>query len=276
MRPLLLHRPPARFTPVAATALLFCVLTGTSFAQSTDPQNPTPLASGEIQGTSVEQKTTYYYTFAGGPGTVSATLEAKSKKGAKSASVGIELIDKSARSLASTLLNEGLGGGKDQLGQLLNKGLGRITSGLDSLTGGTQQKTTRIKLKEKQNLTLRLTVGQGIESYTVRLEGAVEFGQAATAADPAEAGPPAAEATAGAENPAPTAEQPATPESQPATAEQVAPDEQQPAATESAPPSGNQPPAMNPKPAIIKIPGRKAQAGPKPAIVKIPGKKTQP
>ena len=259
------HHRSDRSTSARAAALLFVILAAAStvYSQSTDPQNPTPLAAGEIQGASVEQKTVYYYTFEGGPGAVSATLEAKTKKGAKSASVGIELIDAHARSLASTLLNEGLGGGKDQLGQLLNNGLGRLTSGLGSLTGDTQQKTARIKLKEKQSLTLRVTVGQGIETYTVRLEGAVEFGQAAPANDPAQSSLPATETTP-AEQSAPPTEQPTQPEPQ------------QPAATEAAPPASNQMPAANTKPAIVKIPGRKNQASPKPAIVKIPGRKTQP
>ena len=153
-------------------------------AQSTDRDNPTPLASGEIQGAGGAEKTSYYYTFAGGPGQVSATLEAKTKKGAKSASVGIELVDANAKSLTSTLLNEGLGGGKEKLDQLLGNGLGRLTSGLGTLSGDSkQQQTSSVKLKEKQTLMLRVTVGQGIETYSVKLAGAVEFGQPPTSPD---------------------------------------------------------------------------------------------
>ena len=101
--------------------LAVVALAASAAAQSTDRNNPTSLASAEIQGTGAEQKTVYYYTFEGGPGMVSATLEAKTKKGSKSASVGIELFDAHANSLTSTLLNEGLGGGKDKLDQLIEE-----------------------------------------------------------------------------------------------------------------------------------------------------------
>ena len=268
MRSPLPHRLFLHAFPATATALLLFVLAAASAAsaQSTDPQSPTPLASGEIQGAGVEQKTVYYYTFEGGPGAVSATLEAKTKKGAKGASVGIELLDAHAKSIASTLLNEGLGGGKEQLGQLLDNGLGRITSGIGSLTGDTRQKTSRVKLKERQALTLRVTVGTGIENYTVKIEGAVEFGGAMPVADPAQTnGTPT-------ETPAPATEQPATAEQPVAQPEQAAPTDAAAPPAQAAPAS-NQAPAVNKRPAIVKIPGRNNQASPRPAIVKIPGKK---
>jgi hypothetical protein len=218
-------------------------------AQSIDRDNPTPLTSGKIEGAGGDQKTVYYYSFEAGPGNVSATLAAKTKKGAKSAAVGIELFDVNARSLTSTLLNEGLGGGKEKLDQVLSNGLGRLTSGLDSLTGDTRRKSSRVNLKAKQTLTLRLTVGPGIETYTVKLDGAVEFGEAATASDPAQPNPPATELNA--------------------TDATVPPTEQQPPPTEH-PPAEQAPPAANPKPPIVKIPGKSSQ---KPAIIKIPGRK---
>jgi hypothetical protein len=194
----------------------------------------------------VDQKTVYYYTFEGGPGAVSATLEAKTKKGTKSPSVGIELFDARSNSLTSTLLNDGLGGGKDKLGQLLGDGLGRITAGLGSHSGDTRQRTSRVKLKEKQTLTLRVTVGQGIETYTVKLEGAVEFGQPATPAEPT---------------------QPTAPATEPPATDSTVP------TTEQQPPPAEQPPVANQKPALVKIPVKSNQPGQKPAIVKIPGKK---
>jgi hypothetical protein len=243
-----------------ASFLLVVAAIGAS-AQSTDRDNPTPLTSGEIQGAGGDQKTVYYYAFEGGPGKVSATLEAKTKKGAKSASVGIELFDANAKSLTSTLLNEGLGGGREQLDQLIGNGLGRLTSGIDSLTGDTRQKTSSVKLKEKQTLTLRLAVGQGIETYTVKLEGAVEFGQPATPPDAT----PAVETTPATET------IPATESTVPIT-EQKTPPVEQPLPTEPTP-APEQPPVANPKPAIVKIPGKSTQSGQKPAIVKIPGRK---
>jgi hypothetical protein len=232
---------------------LLCLLAGVTIgsdarAQSTDRANPTPLTSAEIQGVGTEQKSAYYYAFQGGPGSVSASLEAKTKKGSKHASVGIELFDAHSNSLTSALLNDGLGGGKDKLDQLIGDGLGRILSSLGSKSDETKQRTSRVKLKEKQTLTLRVTVGPGIETYTVKLEGAVEFGQPTIATDPAPATVPVTE---------PPATDPAT------------------TPTEQQPPPDEQPPVANQQPAIVKIPGKSKQETQKPAVVKIPGKKPQ-
>lgn len=232
---------------------LVCLLAGVplgsnALAQSTDRANPTPLTSGEIQGVGGEQKTAYYYAFQGGPGSVSASLEAKSKKGSKHASVGIELFDAHSNSLTSALLNDGLDGGKDRLDQLIGDGLGRIVSGLGSKSDETKQRTSRVKLKEKQTLTLRVTVGAGIETYTVKLEGAVELGQPTIAAEPAP---------------------PTTPVTDPPVTDQTT------STTEQQPPPAEQPPVANQQPAIVKIPGKSKQETQKPAVVKIPGKKPQ-
>ena len=240
---------------ILLASFLFAVAAIAANAQSTDRDNPTPLTSGEIQGEGGNQKTVYYFAFEGGPGKVSATLEAKTKKGAKSASVGIELFDANAKSLTSTLLNEGLGGGREKLDQMIGNGLGSLTSRIDSLTGDTRQKTSSVKLKEKQTLMLRLAVGTGIETYTVKLEGAVEFGEAATSSDLAQPNTPPTEVPSAGSTIAPTQQQ-------------APPAEQQPAAEQT--PPAEQPSPANPKPPIVKIPGK---IKPKPAIIKIPGRK---
>lgn len=243
------------------TFLLVAASASVANAQSQDRENPTALSSGEIQGAGVEQKTAYYYTFDGGPGQVSATLNAKMKKGAKTATIGIDLFDANAKSLSSTLLQEGLGGGKEKVDQLIGNGVGRLTSELDTLTGSTRQRTSSVKVKEKQKLTLRVMVGPGIETYTVKLEGAVEFGQTTAS----ETSQPGTELT----------ESPATESTAASTGQQTPTEEQAPPAQQPAPeaaPSSAQPPVPSQRPAIVRIPGKGNQSGQKPAIVRIPPK----
>ena len=225
--------------------LLFVALAGSAAAQSTDPKSPTPLTAGEISGGEIGERASYYFTFEAGPGEVTAALEATMKKGSKGAGVGVELLDASAKSLAGALLSGGLDAGKEKIENELFKQLGRLTSAADSLGGDTKQKTARVKVKTRQPLVLRLTVDKGVESFTLRVGGAVEFA-------PAGGETTQADATAGttpADQTAPTAE--ATPTG------------------EAAPPAPDVQPASG-QPAVKVIPG------PKSVLLKIPGKQAQP
>jgi hypothetical protein len=164
--------------------LLLVGLAGAASAQSTDPKSPTPLTAGEITGGEIEERASYYFSFDAGPGEVTAALEAKMKKGAQGGSVGVELLDAGAKSLASALVSGGLDAGREKIENELFKQLGKLTSAADSLGGGgTKQKTARVKVKSRQPLVLKLTVDKGVESFTLRVGGAVEFAQYAPTAD---------------------------------------------------------------------------------------------
>ena len=265
--------------------LLLAALAGSAAAQSTDPKSPTPLTAGEISGGEIEERASYYFTFEAGPGEVTAALEAKMQKGAKGASVGVELFDADAKSLASALISGGLDAGREKLESALFKQLGKLTAAADSLGGGdTKQKTARVKVKTRQPLVLKLSVDKGVESFTLRVGGAVEFAQAADApavVTPADTLMPAD--TAGAEGETqpvePTEQSPPGEQTQPASDPNTA--GASPTQDASQPTSGR-PAVLLPgrRPALIKVPTKRAQPGltqpaQKPALVKVPGKQSQ-
>ena len=250
---------------VVGAVITVLLLTANIFAQSTDPSNPTPLTASEIAGGGVEERASYFFTFEGGPGEVIAALEAKMKKDAKGAMVGVELFDVNSKSLASALVSGGLEGGREKLEQALLSQLGKLTSAAASVGSGTKQKTARVKVKAKQPLVLKLTVDRGVESFTLRIGGAVEFGPvqpADGAASPTDA----------------TGETGATSADQTTATEETQPTEPPPASdadppSEPPPPTGEAQPS-DPKPKLvgtIVIPGKK-----KPAVVLIPKKQASP
>src|SRR6476620_6715568 len=59
--------------------LALAVLGASAAAQSTDRDNPTPLASNEIRGNAIGKKVEYYYTFLAGPGEVILTVDSGAK-----------------------------------------------------------------------------------------------------------------------------------------------------------------------------------------------------
>ena len=240
--------------------LLLAAAAGTASAQSADPKSPTPLTADEISGGEVEERASYYFTFEAGPGEVTAALEAKMKNGSKGAAVGVELLDAGAKSLAGALVSGGLDAGKERVENELFKQLGKLTSAADSLGGGdTKRKTARVKVKTRQPLVLRLTVDKGVESFTVRVGGAVEF--APYGGDAYGAAPTGQTTTGGQAQPPPD------------------PDAAAPAQGEAQPTSGR-PAGLLPglRPALVKVPAPRpasSQSPTKPALVKVPGKQPQ-
>ena len=282
------HNTSRRQPQLIAITALVLAFAAHAAAQSTDLKSPTPLTASEISGGEIAERSSYYFSFEGGPGEVTAALEAKIKKGVKGAGVGVEIFDANAKSLASALVSGGLDAGKDRIESELFKQLGRITSAADSIGGGdTKQKTARVKVKTRQPLVLKLTVDKGVESFTLRMGGA--FGAADigyTAPADASQTYPAAETLTQSEETTPA--DPAVSTEQSAPAEETPQGEQTPAADTTSP--TNVPKAklvgviLGRRPALLKIPGKKpAQqlvppqpTGEKPALVMIPGKKPAP
>lgn len=258
-RPNQILKPRCGLTLFFTIAVIMFTLAGAAVAQSTDPQSPTPLTANEIAGGEVAERTSYYFSFEGGPGEVTAALAAKMKKGVKGGSVGIELLDANSKSLASALLSGGLEGGKEKLEEVLFGQLAKLTSAAATVGSETKEKTARVKVKQKQSFVLKLTVDKGIESFTLKVGGAIEFGQSVSV--DGEMTP--TDATGGTST---------TSTDQPTPAEETTPTEPTPPTTET--PSTSEPaPNVQPttgKPAVLVIPGKK------PALLKIPGKPTQP
>ena len=272
-----LKEVPMRGRFMFSLALLICALlcaTAAVAAQSTDPNNPTPLTSGEIAGSEIEERASYYFTFEGGPGEITAALAAKMKKGAKGGSVGVELLDASEKSLASALVGGGLEGGKEKLEQALFVELAKLTSAAASLGSDTKEKTARVKVKQKQPLILKLTVDQGVESFTLKINGAVEFAPA----DAADAATNSTDATISTGDTSVTPAEQTMPTEPEPTPEQTTPIEQPPVTdtTPATPPTGETQPTA-PKPKLLIIPGKKAvvtKVPAKPASIRIPSKQT--
>ena len=238
-------------------------LHGQAAAQSTDPNSPTPLTAGEIAGGEVAERASYYFTFEGGPGEVTAALSAKMKKGAKAGSVGVEIFDANAKSIASTVISGGLDAGKEKLENELLKQLGKITSAADSLGSDTKQKTARVKIKQKQPLVLKLTVDQGVESFTLKVGGAVEFASADSGTTPTDA---TSDTGAMPTDQAVPTDQ-TIPTDQTTSTEQTTPTDETTPTSEAAPTSDAQPTSGKP---AVKIPGKK------PVLLKVPGKQATP
>jgi hypothetical protein len=251
-------------------------------AQSTDVKNPTPLTASEIAGGEIEERASYYFTFEGGPGEVTAAMEAKIKKGAKTGSIAVEIFDANAKSIASTVLSGGIDAGKEKLENELFKQLGKLSSASDALgAGDTKQRTARVKVKQKQALVLKLTVDKGIESFTLRVGGAVEFADVAstdTAAPPSQA---ASDMSSSSTEQSMPSEQPAQ-ETTPGEQTALPPDPNTSNAPttlggEVKPTSGKPAIKLAGRPALIKVPAKQPQPASspsvqKPALIKVPGK----
>lgn len=69
---------------ILISIISFVIFSNTTFAQSNDPDNPTPLRNGIINGEStggVSDKKTYYYSFNVKPGMLTLTLDIDPVKG---------------------------------------------------------------------------------------------------------------------------------------------------------------------------------------------------
>jgi hypothetical protein len=136
------------FTRVLALFVLI-VASGLAMAQnpSTDRDNPTPFTSNEIKGDGVDEKTQYFYSFTGGPGDVTITLDVKAEKSTAVSSVDIALFNASSKKLLSTYANPDHGSSK--------------------------RAVETVNIHGTQALLLEVDVSTGVSSFKIKLDGAV-------------------------------------------------------------------------------------------------------
>lgn len=135
---------------------------------STDRDSPTPFAANEVKGEGTDDKTEYFYSFTAGPGELTLTFDVKADKGANLHGFDYELFDAKSR---------------------------RLTGGfLDPVRGESKRKIEKLNVRGQQQLLLRLVVTEYVDTYRIRLGGAVSGGEpgssnmSATDLTPREAG----------------------------------------------------------------------------------------
>jgi hypothetical protein len=163
----------------------------TTFAQSSDRDNPSPLTSNDVRGQGVGKNVEYFYTFLAGPGEVVVTSDVR----ARAYSTFFETL----------------------LFNMDAQELGVIRYGP---TMRSERRVTRIQLGQQQPVLLQIALDASAGDYMVRIGGAVQIETAATLSPtPVEADPGAAipvassDSSAAATTPVAGAEgaQPATP-----------------------------------------------------------------
>lgn len=152
---------------LSAMAILsvMAIFTSLAVAQdlpSTDRDNPTPFTSNVVTGDGVDEKTEYFYSFVGGPGEVNVSLDVKAEKGVAVSSVDIALFDAKSKKLMSTYANPDHGSSKHAV--------------------------ETVKVKGTQTLLLEVTVSPGVDTFKIKVDGAVTIltsvGGSVGAADP--------------------------------------------------------------------------------------------
>jgi hypothetical protein len=136
-----------------ASLLVLIAATGSTFAQSTNRDHPTPLTSNEIKGELNGTEIEYFFSFTAGPGEVTITVDVKSSDG--TTGTNFELLDRDA-----------------------NKQLICCEFAQADSTGTTGRDVKSVKLGERQTVILHLTpfkYGKG--TYRVRISGAVALGE---------------------------------------------------------------------------------------------------
>jgi len=128
---------------------------------STDRDNPTPITANEVKGEGTDEKTEYFYSFTAGPGEVSLTFDVKATKDAYLHGFDYEVFDAKSQRLA-----------------------GRF---LDPVRGESKRKMEKVSVRGQQQLLLRLVLTKYVDTYRIRLEGAVDGGAAGSASPSAAA-----------------------------------------------------------------------------------------
>jgi hypothetical protein len=148
---------------ISLLILLAFAFAGAAAAQttpSTDRDNPTPIAANEVKGEGTDEKTEYFYSFTAGPGEVSLTFDVKATKDAYLHGFDYEVFDAKSRRLAGGFL--------------------------DPVRGESKRKIEKVSVRGQQQLLLRLVLTGYVDTYRIRLEGAVD-GAAASSASPSAA-----------------------------------------------------------------------------------------
>ena len=155
---------------LAAAALMIAALAAGAAAQtpSTDPDNPTPMASGVVTGKSNGKARTYYYSFtatAADPGEVKVRVTANT--------------DERSTNLRVNFLDEDGGKLMDELYLIPKR--------------DPETKVARHTFAERQKVVMRVTLPDDPQvkllTYKIDVSGAVEFEQPAPTADPLPAPP---------------------------------------------------------------------------------------
>jgi hypothetical protein len=136
-----------------AGLVLLIATTGSTFAQSTNRDHPTPLRSDEIRGELNGGEIEYFFSFTAGPGEVTITVDVKSSDG--TTGTNFELLDSDA-----------------------NKQLICCEYAQADSTGTTGRDVKSVTLGKRQTVVLHLTpfkIGHG--TYRVRVTGATDLGE---------------------------------------------------------------------------------------------------
>jgi hypothetical protein len=134
--------------PILLCGLLTLLATGVNAqAQSTDRDNPTPLAANEVKGYAPGKKVEYYYTFLAGPGDLMITIDSGAK--GSFSEFKAEFFDMDAERLVYV--------------QTL------------PYPGETARKVGRVTLGAQQPVLLRLTLDREAAQYLARIGGAAQF-----------------------------------------------------------------------------------------------------
>lgn len=136
---------------VAATSLLLAV--ATCIAQSTDPNNPTPITSNVLTITGPKKvNQQFYYSLTAGTGQVTMAFNVKAKT--SSTFVGVKVFDLEMNTLTYHNMSA------------------------DTSSPGVAKKT--FEVNEKQKIILSFTSDSSLASCSITFGGAVEFGEGAS------------------------------------------------------------------------------------------------
>ena len=139
---------PYRPAILARAILCLIALAASASAQSTDRDNPTPLATNEIRGHAIGKEVEYYYTFLAGPGEV------------------ILIVDSGAKGSFSQLDAQLFDFDAEKLAQVQNL----------PYPGETSRKVTRVTFGAQQPVLLRIFLDYEAAQFLVRVSGAVQVG----------------------------------------------------------------------------------------------------
>ncbi len=133
---------------ISLLILFVCALSAAAQTPpSTDRDSPTPFAANEVKGEGTNDKTEYFYSFTAGPGEVTLTFDVKADKGANLHGFDYELFDANSRRLAGGFL--------------------------DPVRGESKRRIEKINVRGQQQLLLRLVVTEYVDTYRIRVDGAV-------------------------------------------------------------------------------------------------------
>ena len=141
------HRSTFMKASLLLVALL--LLAVPAAAQSTDRDNPTVLTSNEIKDEGPGKAVEYYYAITAGPGDVTITVDLKAKS--YSTAARFELLDAESNQLVAHNMNA-------------------------STTTGAERVVKKVRVREKQQVVLKLVLDSNAGEYMVRFAGAVEAG----------------------------------------------------------------------------------------------------